>query len=536
VGSDELGTDDSSRIEPVEAVAAVNRILASRAFERSARSRDFLSYVTSEVMAGRGEKLHERRVGLRALARGPDFDGRSDASVRVQAHRVRAALDAYYADEGSDDLLVVSLPPGSYVPEFSRITTRPAPAAQADVAPASVGVVQFRSAGEPVDDLLAVLVQTLTRCLARIPDLRVAGPSHQPRADVADVARGLGVRFVLWGEATAGGRQVTLFLAEGMTGQLLWSESAGFEMSDDVRMAAVEAWASAVAAHLGDYAGVILREALLEDGADVSSSITTNARVSFYRHIVDGGAATLQRARDDLAEARAAGTAASDVHAMYAFVVAAGIHYRLSTDVDADLADATGASRLALRRDPRSALAHLALSLVAVSRAEGQTASHHAATAVDLAPDHPSTLYSAGAILSILGQRSEGSALMRRSFALNPVHPAYQHANLAFERLLAGDYPGALVEASIVDEGGLMWGPFCRALALAGLGRIDEGRREFVDAVRHEPELAHGVQTGLGDTFVEPHQLAHLVALAEMLDDDEIGSDPPDEAEGSVLP
>jgi tetratricopeptide (TPR) repeat protein len=380
------------------------------------------------------------------------------------------------------------------------------------------------------------VAQTLTQYLARIPDLRVAGPSYRPRADVVDVARGLGVRFVQWGEISAGGRQVALFLAEGATGQLLWSESAGFEMSDDARMAAVEAWASTVAAHLGDYAGVILREALLKDGGGVSSSITTNARVSFYRHIVDGGAATLQRARDDLVEAREAGVDAADVHAMCAFVVAAGIHYRLSTDVETDLEDATAASRRALQRDPRSSLAYLALSLVAVSRAEGQTARHHASRAVELAPDHPSTLFSAGAILSILGERTEGSALMRRSFALNPVHPAYQHANLAFERLLAGDYPGALVEASIVDEGGLMWRPFCRALALAGLDRIDEGRRELLDALEHEPQLARGVRAGLGDTYVEPDQLDHLVDLYARLGDDEIGSDAAVQPERSDRP
>ena len=75
-----------------EIAETLTRVLASAAFSGSERSRAFLAYVVTETLAGRGDRLSERTVGRRALDHGAAFDGRTDASVRVRATRVRKAL------------------------------------------------------------------------------------------------------------------------------------------------------------------------------------------------------------------------------------------------------------------------------------------------------------------------------------------------------------------------------------------------------------------------------------------------------------
>ena len=105
-------------VVPADVVEALGRVLSSRPFRRAPRARGFLAYVVTETLSGRGERLSERTVARSALKRGADFDGRSDASTRVQAVRVRQFLDEYYAAEGADDPLRILLPRGSYVPEF----------------------------------------------------------------------------------------------------------------------------------------------------------------------------------------------------------------------------------------------------------------------------------------------------------------------------------------------------------------------------------------------------------------------------------
>lgn len=110
----------SPDVDPASVVVALKAVLDSDAFRPAWRARDFLAYVVTETLQGRGDQLSERTVARWALGRGPAFDGRNDSSVRVQARRVRQGLDDYYAGAANDEVRIV-LPTGTYVPEFVRM-------------------------------------------------------------------------------------------------------------------------------------------------------------------------------------------------------------------------------------------------------------------------------------------------------------------------------------------------------------------------------------------------------------------------------
>lgn len=98
--------------------AALERVLAAPDFTASLRLAAFLRYVVEATLAGRADAIKGYTIAVEALGRPPSFDPQSDPIVRVEATRLRRALERYYATVGADDPLVIDIPKGGYVPRF----------------------------------------------------------------------------------------------------------------------------------------------------------------------------------------------------------------------------------------------------------------------------------------------------------------------------------------------------------------------------------------------------------------------------------
>src|SRR5689334_20826234 len=67
----------------------LDRVLASRFFKNSQRSRQFLEYIVHCKLDGRADELKERTIGTEVFHRPPDYSTGEDPVVRVQAGEVR---------------------------------------------------------------------------------------------------------------------------------------------------------------------------------------------------------------------------------------------------------------------------------------------------------------------------------------------------------------------------------------------------------------------------------------------------------------
>jgi len=94
-------------------------ILASSHFCNSKRYPAFLSYVVEHALAGRTEQLKERTLGIEVFDRQPNFDTNSDTVVRYTAGEVRKRLLLFYSEHPHRSAIRISLPAGSYIPEFT---------------------------------------------------------------------------------------------------------------------------------------------------------------------------------------------------------------------------------------------------------------------------------------------------------------------------------------------------------------------------------------------------------------------------------
>jgi len=109
---------DSSGDRRTEILVQLEQIQNSPAFCNSARSKEFLSYVVEQVLAGHTDNLKERSIGVSLFHRAPTYDTGEDPIVRVKAGEVRRRLAEYYAGAEKAPELHIELPVGSYVPKF----------------------------------------------------------------------------------------------------------------------------------------------------------------------------------------------------------------------------------------------------------------------------------------------------------------------------------------------------------------------------------------------------------------------------------
>ncbi|PDS71301.1 hypothetical protein CO651_14695 [Rhizobium phaseoli] len=105
----------------------VERILASEEFHAPQRGRNFLGFVVNETLAGRAGFLKAFTIANVVFGREASFDPQNDPVVRIEAGRIRKALERYYLVAGQADEVVITVPKGGYVPHFEYLRDASAP-------------------------------------------------------------------------------------------------------------------------------------------------------------------------------------------------------------------------------------------------------------------------------------------------------------------------------------------------------------------------------------------------------------------------
>lgn len=101
---------------------ALERIIASHVFANSARLQDFLTYIVEEQISGRGSTIKGKTVAVAVYDREIDEAGSAQNLVRVEARRLRRALEEFYATDGQSEDLRITVKPGSYTPSFEYVS------------------------------------------------------------------------------------------------------------------------------------------------------------------------------------------------------------------------------------------------------------------------------------------------------------------------------------------------------------------------------------------------------------------------------
>lgn len=155
--------------------------MGSGIFAPSSRQAMLLAYLFDKVVEGRAAELKEFTVAVELFHKSLDFDSHSDATVRVEAHRLRKKLEKYYETFGRDSQLRAALPAGQYILQFQAASAEKPPV----VAPPSGTGAHSREFPRPTRKVL--LWGAVIAVVLALVGFQYAG-RHRPLLDEAPVA------------------------------------------------------------------------------------------------------------------------------------------------------------------------------------------------------------------------------------------------------------------------------------------------------------------------------------------------------------
>jgi hypothetical protein len=132
------------------------RIVGSHHFGKSVHLRELLLYLAKRAIVSPSEDVTEQEIGWRVLGRRQDYNPQTDNIVRVQIRRLRQKVDEYFAVEGANEPLVISIPKGSHVLRFDP---RPQPAPVQSIA--TPALIASEPANRRLQKIAAVVALTL---------------------------------------------------------------------------------------------------------------------------------------------------------------------------------------------------------------------------------------------------------------------------------------------------------------------------------------------------------------------------------------
>ncbi|GAO43963.1 hypothetical protein [Flavihumibacter petaseus] len=243
----------------------MQRIFEHPHFMESGILKKFLSFIVHETLSGNSACLKEYTIAVKVLEKPVNFNPQQNCIVRIHAGRLRRALNQYYAESGSEDQIMISIPKGKYIPEFNdrwSSTGRVVAAngtrsfGDADDRQLSVAILPFLCAA--ADDLQKAFADNvclqISAALMQVDEISViAYPAvkslTQKYPDYRELGASIGFNYILTGgmQFSREKIRVNMQLIECRTYKQIWSElyeckpdpDKTFETQDDITNCAV---------------------------------------------------------------------------------------------------------------------------------------------------------------------------------------------------------------------------------------------------------------------------------------------------------
>lgn len=477
----------------------LERIFSVRPFNNSSLMRRFLQYVLSESLAGRGLVLSQYSVAHHVFDLGPEFNPDTNAVVRVNANRLRRALETYYAKAGPADSILIRMPAGGYSLSVNYGGTLGHRTRLALPTPV-LALVEFegiRLLG-PWRQFPLLLVEELSVALGRVSQLRMIGPFRRAALlyrgrEPALLGSSYPLDFIVDGSVEQVGEHLVIQtrLLEGGSGLEIWSREdrcplaapdiAGLEttLMRQVCMEVFEEF-GAVDQHLSSLAQV-----KRENSLTVFESVLTG-RMYYETFDLDSfrrGSTSLRRAVAQLPdEALPRATLA---------VLLAGACFQPFWQGEAPLAEVAEHANWAYAIDPGNRWSVIALGASAVVHHQREKLAQ-IGTLVGTDPDAGKLLQGATGVWLVYQNVDVplGLRLIRQACEGNPHHPPSFHLGDCLAALTDGDWERVLGKMDDFGLPGDWRDPLIRGAAAANLDDLAGARRHWQRLLALYPDFA----------------------------------------------
>ena len=356
--------------------------------------------------------------------------------------QVKARLDIAVSDLGSTQLKNIAEPVHAFLLQVG-LPAQVKPAGQAGPTPAerpeerlsspakpSIAVLPFQNmSGDAEQDFFCDgLVEDIITTLSKLAGLRVVARNssfvYKGRSvDVREIAKQLGVRYVLEGSVRRSGSRirVTAQLIDATDGSHLWAER--YDRAFDDIFAIQDEITLVLATEM---------QVKLTDGEQARMRYTTTNNVEAWTYWVKGLSYHGQPPTKDNREAAqlcwekalALDTKSAPLNAMLGFNHCLDAKFGWKDTFETAMAKARAYADTALELDPDNADAHIASGMVLLMEGRHDEAVASARKAVRLAPGSADVVQLAAFILLPSGYSEEAIVLCEKSMTLSPNYPA----------------------------------------------------------------------------------------------------------------
>jgi TolB-like protein len=505
----------------------LDRVLTSESFQTSERNRRFLSYVVNEALSGRADRIKAYNIATSVFGRGADFDPQTDTIVRIEAGRLRRALEHFYLTCGEHGRARISIPTGAYVPSFVPTSggTTSDPQSAAAGAPAKgrwrgprVFIAAFDQETDDarLPDLGRRFAQQLIRSLTLFDGVFVYGvhTSETLSADISTLTRELDVDFILTGSLSLTPRcfEVAGLLQRVSDGRFVWASEFKREIGPASLTAAREEIAASIARVLGQRYGVIFSHCRDNTGHPPTDFHHYRAILDFYDYWRDFDPTLYEPVRTALEHAVVEDPNYAEAFACLSLLYTNAVRYGydLGSLVDDPLARARKLADEAIRLAPGSSKAFFALALARWFGQDMDGAMASLRTAHDLNPNDDEILADLGLRHAVRMEWEQALPLVELAYRRNPYQTSSYRVALFLYHFANRRYAEALKEAEAIGAKMVAYSHLAVAAAQAELGQFDAARQALNELDKVSPGYLTRMESDLAVRNVHTDIVAAL--------------------------
>jgi len=464
----------------------LDRILRHEDFHATDKMRDFLRFVVEETLAGNARLLKGFTIAREVFGRNEDFDAAQDPVVRIQAGRLRRAMERYYLTAGRRDPILIEIPKGGYVPVFtagpahgSETGKRGAgEVASSEKAWPYILVLPFETlASDPQAAYLGTgLATELCIGLGSCPEFRVMLSQTQVPEVPGDR---LQPDFIVRGTVQQNGEEckVVVQLLSASTGEQLWIDSLKSTLNDSNLIAFQENAARTITARIASAHGAIFQSLSVQDVS------IPHRKAGNYEAILKGysyhqkvDAPSYALALEALEAANNKDPECGLVCSLLSLLYVDNLSMEFMDIERTPQRKARELAREGVRLLPDNPFSRLMLSRVHLLDGKLEAGRAEAEAAYALNPDSLMFMDAIGYMLILLGDWDRGEELIQRAIELNPFYRLFVRSALWVNAFRQGHYEQALAEAERCAGVTYFWSPLCQAATLGQLGHPGAGK------------------------------------------------------------
>ena len=402
---------------------------------------------------------------------------------------VRNKVKATFDDMGAQSLKNIAEPIRAY--RVARIAAVAAASPKPMTDRPSIAVLPFANmSGDPEqqyfgDGVVEDIITELSRFRSLFVIARNSSFAFRGEAiDLGEIARRLGVQFVVEGSIRRAGNRVriTAQLIDARTGAHLWAERYDREL-EDIFAVQDEVVHTVVATVAGRVEAA---------GAEVAKRRPPESLIA-YDYVLRGLEQLNLAGEEHNAAARRLFGKAVDLDPQYAVghaYLALAIYVQWQTNRAPEELDAALASaRRALALDENDSRCHRVLSAIYLHQRQYDRAEFHSDRSIALNPNDAFAAMSRASVLRHVSRAKEGVDWARKAMRLDPYHPNWYWEVFAKVLHSAGCYAEALDAYSRIAERPSFYHAYV-AGCYAELGRTEDARRHTVLALEARPDFS----------------------------------------------